>query len=240
MPASRLKQPLATGAIASSNVIFDSVMIIAIVGATGFVGSKLLQEAVNRGHDVTAITRSPHKLPAAPNIHPAPADVNDLNTLVTHFKSKDAVIHSYAPARELSVAERIEQQRKATETILTALKAADVKRILAVGGAGSLYVAPGVRNMHQPDFPKEYEGGVKSTLLIKEILLKEPELDWTYLSPSHMMVPGQRTGKFRLGLDQLLVGADGQSRISVEYYAVAMIDELEHPSHTRRRFTVGY
>jgi putative NADH-flavin reductase len=215
-------------------------MNIAIVGATGFVGSKLLNEAAHRGHQVTAITRSPQKLPAAANIQPAGADVNDLNALVGYFKSKDAVIHSYAPARELSAAERIEQQRRATETIVTALKAADVKRLLAVGGAGSLYVAPGVRNMDQPDFPKEYEGGVKSTLLIKEILLKEPELDWTYLSPSHMLVPGERTGKFRLGLDDLLVGPDGQSRISVEDYAVAMIDELEQPRHTHRRFTVGY
>jgi hypothetical protein len=215
-------------------------MKIAIVGATGFVGSKLLNEAANRGHQVAAITRSPQKLPARPEIEPVGADVNDLNVLVSHFRGKEAVIHSYAPARELSVAERIEQQRKATETILTALKAADVNRLLAVGGAGSLYVAPGVRNMDQPDFPKEYEGGVKSTLLIKEILLKEPELDWTYLCPSHMLVPGERTGKFRLGLDDLLVGADGQSRISVEDYAVAMIDELEHPRHTRRRFTVGY
>ena len=215
-------------------------MNIAIVGATGFVGSKLLNEAVNRGHKVVAITRSPQKLPTGPNIEPVKADVNDLNTLVDHFKGRDAVIHCYAPARELSVAERIEQQRRATETILTALKAADVNRLLAVGGAGSLYVAPGVRNMDQPDFPKEYEGGVKSTLLIKEILLKEPEIDWTYLSPSHMLVPGERTGKFRLGLDDMLVGADGQSRISVEDYAVAMIDELEHPRHTRRRFTVGY
>jgi putative NADH-flavin reductase len=81
---------------------------------------------------------------------------------------------------------------------------------------------------------------VKATLLIKEILMKEPELDWTYLSPSHMLVPGQRTGIFRLGLDDLLVGSDGESRISVEDYAVAMIDELEHPRHSRRRFTVGY
>ena len=215
-------------------------MNIAIVGATGFVGSKLLDEAVNRGHKVTAITRSPQKLPASPNIEPAQADVNDLNALVDHFKAKDAVIHSYAPARELSVAERIEQQGKATEIIITALKAADVKRLLAVGGAGSLYVAPGVRNMDQPDFPKEYEGGVRSTLLIKEILVKEPELDWTYLCPSHMLVPGERTGKFRLGLDDLLIGPDGQSKISVQDYAVAMIDELEHPRHTRRRFTVGY
>jgi putative NADH-flavin reductase len=215
-------------------------MNIAIVGATGFVGSKLLDEAVFRGHRVTAITRSPQKLPAGSAIAPVKADVNDVNVLTEEFRGKDAVLHAYAPARDLGVAEKIQQQGKATHTILTALKAAGVSRLLAVGGAGSLYVSPGVRNMDQPDFPKAFEGGVKATLLIKEILMKEPELDWTYLSPSHMLVPGQRTGVFRLGLDDLLIGKDGESRISVEDYAVAMIDELEQPRHSRRRFTVGY
>ena len=215
-------------------------MNIAIVGATGFVGSKLLDEAVHRGHKVTAITRSVQKLPHHARIDPVESDVNDVNTLAAHFRGKDAVIHAYAPARELGVEEKLAQQSKATHTILTALKAAGVKRLLAVGGAGSLYVKPGVRSMDLPEFPKVWEGGVKATLLIKEMLLKEPELDWTYLSPSTNLVPGERTGKFRLGLDDLLVGEDGQSRISVEDYAVAMIDELEQPKHTRRRFTVGY
>jgi putative NADH-flavin reductase len=215
-------------------------MDVAIVGATGFVGSKLVDEAVRRGHKVTAITRSIQKLPSHPNIDPVEADVNDINNLVSHFRGKDAVIHAYAPARELGVAEKIAQQEKATHTILMALKASGVKRLLAVGGAGSLYVSPGVRSMDLPEFPKAWEGGVKATLRIKEMLLAEPELEWTYLSPSTNLVPGERTGKFRLGLDELLVGEDGQSRISVEDYAVAMIDELERPAHTRRRFTVGY
>ena len=215
-------------------------MNIAIVGATGYVGSKILTEAVNRGHQVCAITRSVEKLPKAPAIDPVKADVNDVNALTDHFRGKDAVIHCYSPAKNLGLAEKMDQQGNATQTIITAVKAADVPRLLAVGGAGSLYVAPGVRDMDQPDFPKEWEGGVKATLLIKEILTKEPELDWTYLSPSHNLVPGERTGKFRLGQDDLLVSSDGQSRISVEDYAVAMIDELENPKHTRRRFTVGY
>jgi len=94
--------------------------------------------------------------------------------------------------------------------------------------------------MDRPDFPKEWEGGVKSTALIKDLLKQEPDLDWTFLSPSHFLEPGERTGVFRLGGDQLLVGGDGKSRISVEDYAVAMIDELENPAHTGKRFTVGY
>jgi putative NADH-flavin reductase len=213
---------------------------IAIVGATGFVGSKILAEAVRRGHQVCAITRSVDKLPSSPAIVPVQVEVNDVNALTTHFRGKDAVIHCYSPAKDLGLAEKMEQQGNATHTIITAVKAGNVPRLLAVGGAGSLYIAPGVRDMDQPDFPKAWEGGVKSTLLIKEILMKEPELDWTYLSPSHNLVPGERTGKFRLGLDDLLIGPDGESRISVEDYAIAMIDELEHPKHTRKRFTVGY
>ncbi len=215
-------------------------MKIAIVGATGFVGSKLVEEAVRRGHTVAAITRNPQKLPNNPLIDPIQADANDVNTLAAHFRGKDAVIHACSPAKDLPAEEKIALQERATHTILTAMKAAGVRRLLAVGGAGSLYVSPGVRDMDQPDFPKEWQGGVKATLRIKEMLEKEPELEWTYLSPSHNLVPGERTGKFRLGLDDLLVGADGQSRISVEDYAVAMLDELEHPKHTHRRFTVGY
>jgi hypothetical protein len=120
------------------------------------------------------------------------------------------------------------------------MRLAGVRRILAVGGAGTLEVAPGVLNMDRPDFPKEWEGGVKSTALIKDLLKAEPGLEWTFLSPSHLLEPGSRTGRFRLGADQLLIGPDGQSRISVEDYAVAMIDELENPKHTGKRFTVGY
>ena len=94
--------------------------------------------------------------------------------------------------------------------------------------------------MDLPDFPIVYEGGVKSTAIVKDLLREEPDIEWTFLCPSTLISPGERTGTFRLGLDDLLVGADGSSRISVEDYAVAMIDELEAPRHTRRRFTVGY
>ncbi len=120
------------------------------------------------------------------------------------------------------------------------MKAAGVKRILAVGGAGSLEIRPGVPHFDTPEFPAAVQGGARATALIKELLKAEKDLEWTFLCPSSFIVPGERTGKFRLGGDQLLIGADGQSRISVEDYAVAMIDELENPRHTGRRFTVGY
>jgi len=215
-------------------------MKIALIGATGFVGSTILQEAINRGHAVTAITRSPQKLPRNDHIRPSKADVNDLQTLTKYFQGQDAVIHAYAPARDLSVQERIDRQRTATQTIIAAIKSTGVSRILAVGGAGTLEVSPGICNMDRPEFPAAWEGGAKSTAVIKELLLAEPDLEWTYLCPSHNLFPGERTGKFRLGHDQMLIGADGESRISVQDYAVAMVDELENPKHTRRRFTVGY
>ena len=111
---------------------------------------------------------------------------------------------------------------------------------MAVGGAGTLEASPGVRVMDTPELPKEWESGAISTAEIKYLLEKELDLEWTFLSPSLYLRPGTRTGKFRLGTDELLRDDSGASRISIEDYAVAMIDELENPRHTRRRFTVGY
>jgi putative NADH-flavin reductase len=215
-------------------------MKIAIVGATGFIGSKVLDEAISRGHIVTAVTKSPDKLPKHDRIIPAPADVNNIPLLTRYFRGQDAVIHGYSPGRGLSAEESKEKQKAGTLSIIAALKAAGVKRILAVGGAGSLEVAPGVAHFDTPSFPAEYQGGARATAQIKDVLRAEKDLQWTFLCPSTVIAPGERTGKFRLGGDQLLIGADGQSRISVEDYAVAMVDELENPKHTGHRFTVGY
>jgi uncharacterized protein len=215
-------------------------MKTAIVGATGFIGSKLRDEAVSRGHVVTAITRSPRKLPQHDRIIPAEADVNDVAALTRYFQGQDAVIHSYAPGRGTAPQENKDKQRVGTLSIIAAVKAAGVKRLLAVGGAGSLEVSPGLAHFDTPDFPAAYQGGARATAQIKDLLRAEKDLDWTFLCPSTNIVPGERTGKFRLGGDQLLIGADGQSRISVEDSAVAMIDELENPKHTGHRFTVGY
>jgi uncharacterized protein len=215
-------------------------MKIAIVGATGFVGAKLLAEAVSRGHQVTAITRSPEKLRRDPHITAVAADVNDVPTLIEAFRGQEAVIHSYAPARKDSIDARIAQQRRATTSIIAALRGAGVRRILAVGGAGTSEIAPGVKLMDSYLFPKAYEGGAKSTAVIKDLLKAEPDLDWIFLSPPHALEAGTRTGKYRLGRDNLIFEeATGRSHISVDDYAVAMIDELENPRHSRERFTVG-
>ena len=215
-------------------------MRIAIIGATGYVGSAILTEALARGHAVTAIVRHVEKLPSHPNLTAKAADIVDVAALAAALAGQEAVIHAYAPPRDLSLAARIAAQRQGTRAILDAMKRAGLTRILAVGGAGTLFVAPGVRNMDRPEFPKEWEGGAKSTAEVKEMLTAEPGIAWTFLSPSHRLEPGERTGKFRLGLDDMLVGPDGESRISLPDYAVAMLDELERPQHTGRRFTVGY
>lgn len=247
-------------------------MKIALMGASGFIGSKLLQEALSRGHVVTAVSRTPEKLPAHKNIRPAKAEVSDVAALTEVFRGQDAVVHSYAPPpdpevrafvlaaieaghqrmetinsyvpRDIAVHDahvkfRIDAQTSGTKSIIAAAKAAGVKRILAVGGAGTLLV-DGVRTMDRPEFPKAFEGGAKSTAVVKELLKHEHDTDWTVLSPPMAIVPGERTGKFRLGLDDLMVMPDGSSKVSLEDYAVAMIDELEQPQHVGRRFTVGY
>jgi putative NADH-flavin reductase len=213
-------------------------MKLFIIGATGFVGSEIVREALDRGHSVSALTRDPAQVKFGPSVSVVRGDIFDSETLAGQIAGHDAVIHSYAPSR--SHPDRRGEQIRATTSIIGALKRAGVKRILAVGGAGTLETSPGVRLMDTPELPREWTMGAISTAEIKYLLEKEPDLEWTSLSPSLYLVPGERTGKFRLGTDQVLRDESGQSRISVQDYAVAMLDELEVPRHMRRRFTVGY
>lgn len=213
---------------------------IALIGATGFVGSRLLNEALNRGHTVTAIVRNPAKLPSREHLTSIATDINDVVALTQALLGNDVVVYAYKPAKEESLPMRLGNHARAIASTIAATKAAGINRILAVGGAGTLHTASGGLHMHAPEFPPRWEGGAKSTAMIKDVLKYEQDLQWTVLSPSHDLFAGERTGKFRLGLDEILVGADGQSRISAEDYAVAMIDELEQPKHTGRRFTLGY
>ena len=186
-----------------------------------------------RGHDAVIHSYTPPPDPVA----------RAFFTSVQQSGGGIGAIAKYSPqdpaAHEAHVQSRIREQTAGTRSIIAAAKTAGVKRILAVGGAGTLLVG-GVRMIDRPDFPKAYEGGAKSTAVIKDILKAESATEWTVLCPSTMIVPGARTAKFRLGLDDLLVAADGTSRISVEDFAMALIDELENPHHTGRRFTVGY
>jgi len=126
------------------------------------------------------------------------------------------------------------------EKLLKAVKASRVPRLVVVGGAGSLEVAPGVALVDTPNFPAEYKSEALAARAFLQVLRREADLNWTYLSPSAFFCPGPRTGKFRVGGDQLLVDASGQSHVSMEDYAIALVDELEKPRHLRQRFTVGY
>jgi putative NADH-flavin reductase len=219
-------------------------MKVALIGATGFVGAKLLDEALDRGHAVTAIVRKPEALPDRAGITALKLDIHDVDALAAALAGHDAVISSYNPVRGQPGGDEITQLHVAGhKAIIAAIKRSGVKRFLAVGGAASLKTPDGTELLDSPGFPKEYEpfkGGIRGTRALYYMLKDEPGLDWVFLSPSAFLQPGERTGRFRLGKDDLLVDEAGMSRISLEDYAMAMIDELERPAHHRERFTVGY
>ena len=202
-------------------------MRVALIGASGNVGSRLLAELVRRGHEVTAIARHPEKIEARPGVTPAKGDLFDDATLAQVLSGHDAVISS------------VRFVMSDPHKLLNAVRASGVKRYLVVGGAGSLEVAPGVKLMDTPKFPAEYKPEAMKGTEFLELLRQERDLDWTFVSPSALFGPGERTGTFRLGTDQLLT-TEKSSSISYEDYAIALVDELEHPKHSRSRFTVGY
>lgn len=203
-------------------------MNVALIGATGRVGSRLLAELLRRGHRVTGIARDTSKVAAQPKLTLNDVDANRPEQLASLLKGHDAVLSAMKFATTDA------------EALIAAVKQSGVRRLMVVGGAGSLEVAPGKLLLDTPDFPAawmpEAEGGRK----FLELLRAERELDWTFLSPSAEFAPGARTGRFRTGGDRLLVDANGRSWISIEDYAIAFINELEHPKHPRQRFTVGY
>ncbi len=202
-------------------------MKIAVLGASGMAGSRIVAEALARGHQVTAIARKPEGLKDHPALTKVAADVS-APALAVLLRGHDAVVS----ALHFDVVSE--------PTLAAALKAAGVSRVLIVGGAGSLEVAPGVLLIDTPEFPDVWKPFARPGVDFLAALRGEKELEWTFISPSAFFEPGTRTGVFRVGGDQLLVGADGRSSISVEDYAVALVDELEKPAHVRARMTVGY
>lgn len=202
-------------------------MKVALIGATGHVGSELLKELVRRGHAVTAIVRNPEKVAPATNVIAKKGDVFDTAGLTELLKGHDAVISA------------VHFTASDPQKLMDAVKAAGVKRYLVVGGAGSLEVAPGVALVTTPGFPAEYKDEALKGGDFLALLRQENGLDWTFLSPSALLFDGPRTGIFRLGKDQLLSNDKGSS-ISVADYAIAFTDELEKPAHAKQRFTVGY
>jgi hypothetical protein len=203
-------------------------MKVALIGATGNVGSRILAELLSRGHAVTAIARHPEKVPAKPGVTAKHGDVFDKPALTALLAGHEAVISA------------VRFSGSDPRVLVDAVKASGVKRYLVVGGAGSLEVAPGQKLIDTPNFPEAYKPEASKGGAFLQMLRGENDLDWTFLSPSALIGAGTRTGKFRLGGDRLLKDDEGKSSISYEDYAVAMVDELEKPKHSRRRFTVGY
>ena len=213
-------------------------MRVAIIGASGNIGSFICDEALARGHQVTAIVRHPEKITARnPRLTVVKADIlkDKVDELV---KGHDAVISAYSPGR--SNPDIYNEQIKGAKAIISGVKKSGIKRLLVVGGAGSLEVAPGVQLIDTMNLPEQVKGGVLATRETLYMLKKEKELEWTFLSPPSTIAPGERTGHYRVGKDQLIKNKDGESKISTQDYAVAMLDELEHPQHIRERFTVAY
>ncbi|MCD7974102.1 MAG: NAD(P)-dependent oxidoreductase [Candidatus Azobacteroides sp.] len=213
---------------------------ILLIGASGFVGSAILNEALNRGIEVTAVVRNPEKIHIShPNLEVIKADVSSSEKVAELAKGKDAVISAYNPGWKNP--DIYQETLKVYPAILKGTKKAGVNRLLIVGGAGTLFVAPGTRVVDTGSLPEEIMGGVKSLgEFYLNTLMNEKEIDWVFFSPAGNIKPGERTGNYRLGKDDLIVNDKGESSISVQDYAKAMIDELENPEHHQERFTIGY
>ncbi len=203
-------------------------MNVALVGATGNIGSKVLAELVSRGHSVTAIARNPDKVPANARVKAVASDANDPGALAAILKGHDAVVSSLPFAPGLS------------EKTIAAVRQSGVRRYIMVGGAGSLEVAPGKMLKDTLTLPDAVRAIIDEGTASLGRLRKEDVLDWTFFSPAAEIGSGERTGKFRLGGDQLVTDANGKSRISYDDYAIALVDELEQGKHIRKRFTAAY
>lgn len=203
-------------------------MKIAVIGASGNVGSRIVTEALSRGHRVTGVARHSDRIAPRPGLSVAAGDIADPESLASVLAGPDVVVSSVRFV-DFDV-----------DRLLSALELAGRPRLLMVGGAGSLKTAAGAVLVDTPNFPEPFRAEARAGAATLRQLREQDGIDWTFLSPSAMFAPGVRTGQFRLGQDTLLVDAQGQSRISLEDYAVAMLDEIDAPRHRRQRFTVGY
>lgn len=215
-------------------------MNLVIIGASGFVGNTVLTEALVRGHHVTAIVRNPGRIAAFPALTTLQGDVNDVAATAGQLKGHDALISAYCAGKNEGITDICQANIDGTKAIIAATKAAGLTRILMVGGAGSLEIAPGVQLVDTPQFPPEIRPKALAARGALELIRQELELEWSYISPSPILKPGEKTGRFRIGGDQVLMTEQGPAHITVGDLAVAILEEIEKPHHIRERFTVGY
>jgi putative NADH-flavin reductase len=217
-------------------------MKIALIGATGFVGSAILKEALSRGIRITAILRHPEKLSVTDeNLQAVRGDVEDTEKLAELLKGNDAVVSAYNPG--WSNPDIYNEFLKGSQSIQAAVRKSGIKRLITVGGAGSSYIAPNLQLIDTPEFPAEWKAGALAARDYLNILKKEDQLDWTFVTPAiemHRGTSGTRKGVYRTGLENPVFDENKRSVISVEDLAVAIVDELEKPRHIRQRFTVAY
>lgn len=202
-------------------------MKVALIGAGGTAGQRILRELAARGHQVTALARTPGKVPAIEGVDLRQIDANDAASVTANVAGHDAVICA------------VKFKEANLPQMVGAIQAAGITRFLTVGGAGSLFVTPGLREMDGPGFPDFVKPEARAGSDFLDFLRSTQGLDWTFISPSRMFEPGVRSGAYRSGKDDLLFDATGKSWISMEDYALAMVDELEQGRHLRERFTVG-
>jgi uncharacterized protein len=216
---------------------------IALFGATGMIGQRILNEALSRGHKVVAIVRDVAKIPNnKPGLSAKPGDVLKPESVAVAVKGNDVVVSAYGPGAG-DPRQVVQSVRALLEGVAASQNAAKPIRLIVVGGAASLEVAPGVTLLETPNFPPAWKGIASAHRDALEVLRKEgtpAKVDWTYFSPAAFIQPGERTGKYRTGTDQLVTDAKGESRISAEDYAVALVNEIEKPEFVCRRFTAAY
>ena len=216
-------------------------MKIALIGATGFVGTAVLAELLQRGYHVTALVRNPGKLAPQTKLTAKALDANDVDAVAAAVRGHDAVISAFNPGWDAP--ELYAKFMQGSAAIVAGLEQAGVKRLLVVGGAGSLFAAPGVQVVDTPEFashvPANVIPGAKAARDALTALRANTVLDWTFLSPPALLAPGAGPGTFRVGGEQVLLAGEAPAGISVADMAIAIVDEIEQPRHVRARFTVA-
>jgi uncharacterized protein len=211
-------------------------MKIALFGASGTIGQRITQEALRRGHQVTAIVRDPAGVQISdPQLTVTQGNVLDPGSVAQVTAGHDVVVSAISPRGQ-----QLQAVADAARSLLVGVKRADVKRLIVVGGAASLEVAPGVKLIDTPEFPAAWKGIAQAHHDALEVYRQNSDVDWAYASPAAFIAPGERTGTYRLGTEQLVTDEKGESRISAEDFAVVLLDEIEQQRFSRQRFTAAY